>query len=68
MTKLLSLLKKAQSNPVIERAEHTLYQAAFGAFVATLAGTHGDVRVAVTAAVAAALSAGKTLLFPPGTK
>lgn len=65
MSKILSLLKTAQANPLVERAEHTLWQAAAGAFIATIAGTHGDVRVAVTAAVAAALSAGKTLLFPP---
>lgn len=65
MNKIVALLKKAQSNPVVERAEHTFWQAAAGVFVAALSGAHGDVRVAVTVAVAAGLSAVKTSLFPP---
>jgi len=59
---ILSTLKKLQSNDAVVRVEHTLWQAAAGAVVASLAATHGDVRVAVTAGVAAVLSAAKSLV------
>lgn len=59
---ILSTLKKLQHNDAVVRVEHTLWQAAAGAVVASLAATHGDVRVAVTAGVAAVLSAAKALI------
>jgi hypothetical protein len=65
MKKLVSLFHKIQSNPHVVRAEHTAWQAAAGAFVASLSATHGDIRVAVTVAVAAALAGLRQIVFPP---
>jgi hypothetical protein len=68
MNTIKSLFHKVQSNPNVVRAEHTFYQAAAGVFVSTLSGTHGDIRAAITIAVAAGIAAVRTSLFPPAAK
>ena len=71
MSKLLSLVEKfvtaEAKNPVVVRTVHTAWQAALGAGVASLSGTHGDVRVALMVAIAAAAAAVKNSLLKPVT-
>lgn len=55
-----SLAKREAKNPVVVRTIHTAWQAALGAGVAAISGTHGDVKAAVLVAVAAAAAAIKS--------
>lgn len=63
MKKICSLISSLWAKPAVERAVHTAWQAALGAGVASFSGTHGDVKLAVLAGVAAAAAAVKTLLL-----
>lgn len=58
-----SLYVKVSHNQIIERAFHAAWQAGFGYVIATMAGTHGDIRGVVTAGAAVVLSAAKTSLM-----
>ena len=57
-----ALARKEAKNPVITPTLHTAWEAALGAGVAAISGTHGDVRDVVAVAVAAALAAMKTAI------
>lgn len=69
MNKILETLKKAAAallaKPVVNRTLHTAWQSAFGALVAALSTTHGDVKVAVLVAGAAFASSVKNAILKP---
>ena len=58
-----NLAKREAKNPTVARTVHTAWQAALGAAVAALSGTHGDIRAAVLVGVAAAAAAIKNAVF-----
>lgn len=58
-----SLARREAKNPVIVRTFHTAWEAAAGAGIAALSGTHGDVKGAIVVAAAAALAAVKAAVF-----
>lgn len=65
MKHILNLVKKFAAKEVRNPVVHTAWQAALGAVVAALSGTHGDVKAVVLVGVAAAAAAVKNSLVSP---